>query len=140
VREFNAALPGMRGAVAYLDETRQPTEPVVVCNPMLFTSIVAYTQHHDRIYATGSPLQYPFYQGTAVMRDDEYLSAEELNRTPSQKVWTFDADKWFNHTWSVRMPPGWKEVSRRRFTEFNAEFIVRCYVRAERLQVPRVSE
>jgi len=131
-RDFDATLPGMRGAVAYLDSHRQPGEPLVACNPMLFTSIVAYTRERDKAYTYGSPQTYPFFQGTAVMRNEEYLSHEELRQSTSDRIWTFDADQWMGYTVSVPMPTGWDEVSRSRFPEFNAEFVLRCYSRIDR--------
>jgi len=131
LREFDATLPGMRGAVAYLDQHRSAEEPVIVVNPMLFTSIVAYTQQRSGIQTYGTRQSYPFYQGTAVMRDDEFLSQEAMEDVKSRRLWTFDADQWFGGTWNVRVPSGWKEVGRSRFPEFNAEFVVRCYERTK---------
>lgn len=128
-RAYDASLPGMQAAVEYLDEQRQPDDLVVVCNPMLFTSIVLYANDRSQLYAKGTPNSYPFFQGTAVMRDDEYLQLAKLDRRASERVWTFDADRWLGGTWSVHMPEGWHEVSRTRFKEFNADFIVRCYER-----------
>ncbi|QDU05394.1 hypothetical protein V6x_51310 [Gimesia chilikensis] len=126
-RTLNASLPGMRGAVTYLNDQREVDETVIVCNPMLFTSIVFYIDDRDQLFTQGTPRGYPYFQGTAVMRDDEYLQISELKNQSHTRIWTFDADKWFGHTWMVNLPPGWHEVSRKRFQEFNADFIIRCY-------------
>lgn len=128
-RAFNSSLPGMRSAVEYLNHIREPEDMVIVCNPMLFTSIVFYTNNRDQLYTQGTPRSYPFYQGTAVMRDDEYIQLGDLKNSSHNRIWTFDADKWFGHAWTVSLPPEWHEVSRKRFKEFNADFIIRCYER-----------
>lgn len=128
-REYNASLPGMNAAVNYLNEERGPDDIIIVCNPMLFTSIVFYAENRDQLYTQGTPTRYPYYQGTAVMRDDEYFRLSNLNERNPKRVWTFDADRWFGHAWSVSLPSEWQEVSRKRFKEFNADLIVRCYER-----------
>ncbi|QDT97529.1 glycosyltransferase family 39 protein [Gimesia aquarii] len=128
-RAFDASLPGMQAAVEYLDNKREAGDLALVCNPMLFTTIVFYTSDRNQLYTKGTPRNYPYYQGTAVMRDDEYFDLKELGGATNKRVWTFDADRWLGGTWSVHMPSGWREVSRRRFKEFNAEFIIRCYER-----------
>lgn len=128
-RAYDASLPGMQAAVEYLDEQREDGDLVLVCNPMLFTTIVFYTKERSQLYTKGRPHYYPYFQGTAVMRDNEYFDLSKLRKDTAQRVWTFDADRWLGGTWSVHMPPGWHEVSRSRFKEFNADFIVRCYER-----------
>lgn len=128
-RERDAQLPGMQGAIAYLDSQRQPTEPLIVCNPMLFVPLVACTPDRQAIYTTGSRKNYPFYQGTAVTRDEEYFSGQNLRDFEGNSFWTFDAERWFNHTWTVAVPSGWKETREVRFPEFNAVFVLRRYSR-----------
>ena len=128
-RQFNASLPGMQSAVSYLDQQRHPDDIAMICNPMLFTSIVLYTNNRDGLFVPGAPGRYPFFQGAGVMRDDEFQLLYKMNQPNQKRVWTFDADKWLGGTWSVPMSEKWHEVSRKRFKEFNAEFIVRCYER-----------
>ena len=128
-RAFNASLPGMRTAVEYLNHNREPEDAVIVCNPMLFTSIVFYIDNRAQLYTQGTPRSYPFFQGTAVMRDNEYMQLSDLKNSSQNRIWTFDADKWFGRAWTVNLPPEWHEVSRKRFKEFNADLIIRCYER-----------
>jgi hypothetical protein len=128
-RNRDARLPGMQGAITFLESRRNVDEPLIVCNPMLYIPMVAHTHHRERIYNWGSRNAYPFFQGTAVTREDEYFSDQNLREFSGDTLWTFDAERWFNHTWRVSVPPDWKEAEQFRFPEFNAEFVIRRYVR-----------
>lgn len=121
----------MRQAARYLDERRKPDEPVVVVNPMLFTTLVQYARERGGVRVIGEPNTYPFFQGTAAMRANEYVSRAELERYGGQRMWTVDADKWFGGAWTTPVPPGWKEAGRTRFRDFYAEIVVRRYVRED---------
>lgn len=129
IRERHAFLPGMKAAIDRFDEVRGPREVLICCNPMLFTSADIYSKNRDAIFVNGSARSYPFYQGTSVIRDDKYLlPTQHLGKT-IQAVWTLDAQRWFNATWEVKMPSGWKKAGEVQFTEFYADIILRLYVR-----------
>ena len=124
-----AQMPGMQTAVARFEQTRGPDEKLICCNPMLFTSADAYSQNRGDIYVKGSASNYPYFQGTAVIQENEYLTPEQYLGENVEAVWTLDAQRWFNATWSVEMPAGWKKAGEMRFPEFYADLILRLYVR-----------
>jgi hypothetical protein len=156
-REDYARRPGMMGAMAYLAETRHAGEPIVVCNPMLQVTAAAHTagntstvggrtQPSGRPHSgpspkgigemmavqvlSSNPSWFPYFQGTAVMREEEYLSPQDLGTSTAQRVWTIDAVDWILPEWKLLLPPQWIEVSSATFREWPAEtcrIIVRCY-------------
>lgn len=131
-REKMASHPGMQAAVARLDELRQEDEPVVVCNPMLYTSWVAYSSRRDRSYVYGTNDDYPFYHGTAVMREDEYLSADAVERESGDWLWTVGADRWMGKSWNAHLPDDWKEISNVHVSEYYCDLVLRLYRRDRR--------
>lgn len=128
-REQQAALPGMQSAMAHFDAQRRTGEPLIICNPMLYTSAIYDTTHRQELFTQGSRQRYPFFQGTAVMRESEFLSREAIDDRPGQVIWTLGAERWFNHTWTVSLSPGWSETSQTRFPEFNCILILRRHER-----------
>ncbi|HAH47920.1 glycosyltransferase family 39 protein [Gimesia sp.] len=132
IRERYAILPGMQAAIARFEKTRGPKEILICCNPMLYTSADAYATNRNSIFVSGSADRYPYYQGTAVIRDGEYFSATQSLDDSVQAVWTLDAQRWFNHSWSVDMPAGWNKTGEMKFPEFYADLILRLYVRDDK--------
>jgi hypothetical protein len=125
-RERLAQLPGMHGAIARFEEMRQPGEPLVACNPMLYTSVFAYSRHRGDCFVDAG--RYPHYQGTAVLREEEYFPRERLGNGSCQLVWTLGANQWHRGDWAVPMPPGWKVVGDWRFPEYYcSELVLRAY-------------
>lgn len=125
-RESDSLLPGMRGAMADIDSTRKAGEPLIVCDPAIFASVVAHTKRREETFTFYPGTPYPFTHGAAVIRDDEYLSADELQQSKYQSVWAFDAETW---GWKVPMPARWTMLGEKRFKEFNGVFVLRLYGR-----------
>src|SRR5436190_13087084 len=75
-RERLAHLPGMPEAVARFEGARQEGEQLIVCNPMLYTSVFAYSHHRGDCFVDAG--RYPHYHGTAVLREEEYFPRERL--------------------------------------------------------------
>ena len=118
---------GMPAAMAYLDEHRKPTENLIVCNPMLFTSAIAYTKKREGLFTYNDGEGYPYYYGSAVMRDQDYISREKIENSDSKWLWTLDANRWMGSSWSVPMPVGWKQIGEVRFQEYYCELVFRLY-------------
>jgi len=125
LREAAARLPGMQAAVARIDAARGD-EPLIVCNPMLYTSALMYTRDRSQTYLYQPPGGFPFFQGTAVIRDEEYADSNRLDRIPARFVWTMDADDSMGR---VLLPKGWKLVSEERYPEWYVNLIMRLYAR-----------
>jgi hypothetical protein len=127
-RERLANLPGMQGAIARFEAARQPGEPLIVCNPMLYTSVFAYSHHRGDCFVNAG--WYPHFHGTAVLREEEYFPRERLADGTCRVVWTLDANQWQGGNWAVPMPPGWKSVGDWRFPEYYCgELVLRMYER-----------
>src|SRR5262249_16249631 len=86
-REGAARLPGMQAAVAKLETTRGDA-PLVVSNPMLFTSVLTYIGDRSHVYNYQPRWGFPMYQGTPVMRDEDYVDTEWLEKTEADLLWT----------------------------------------------------
>jgi hypothetical protein len=127
-RDALTAKPGMQEAIARFDEARQAGEPLIICNPMLYTSAVAYTHHRNACFV--EPGSYPFFHGTAVMRADEYFPPGPLALEEFRAVWTLGANDWMGSNWDVSMPEGWKAAGDWRFPEYYCgELVLRMYER-----------
>jgi hypothetical protein len=150
-RERFAQRPGMTAAMEYLADVRQPDEPVIVCNPMLQITAVAHVasapMNGDRYHSWGHPRaegegevlqirvlskhrKFPYFQGTAVMRDEEYLSPDDLAKLRVPGLWAIDAVYWIRPEWKTALPQPWVEVSDVAIPEWvseNAQIIVRRY-------------
>ena len=125
-RERLARLPGIQGAMARFEEARQSSEPLIVCNPMLFTSVVAYARPGDDCFVATA--EYPFFHGTAVIRNEEYFPDKKLSDGSCRVVWTLDANQWHGSNWAVAMPKGWKPVGDWRFPEYYCgELVLRMW-------------
>ena len=77
---------------------------------------------------------FPYFQGTAVMREEEYLSPEALARLPARQVWVIDAVDWIAPEWRVELSKPWVEVSNVDFPEWvsgSAMIVVRCHVKKD---------
>lgn len=118
---------GMPAAMAYFDKHRKPSEKLIVCNPMLFTSAIAYTQNREGLFTHLDETGYPYYYGSAVMRDQDYISEERIKHSDSKWIWTLDANRWMGKSWSVPMPAGWKQIGEVRFQEYYCELVFRLY-------------
>tara|TARA_R110002167_G_scaffold101723_1_gene264671 strand:- start:2259 stop:2627 length:369 start_codon:yes stop_codon:yes gene_type:complete len=117
----------MPTAMAYFDSQRKPSENLLVCNPMLFTSVIAYTQNREGLFTYHGDEDYPYFYGSAVMRDQDYFSRDRINNCDSKWIWTLDANRWMQDSWSVPMPVGWKQVGEARFQEYYCELVFRLY-------------
>lgn len=148
-REGFARRPGMMGAMAYLSESRLPGEPVLVCNPLLQVTAAAHAgggpsqavPANSSTRRAGKPIlqvlsehrNFPYFQGTSVMREEDYLSPDALEKSSARRVWVIDASNWIIPEWRLSLPQSWVERSEIAFPEGaaagNGRIIVRCYQR-----------
>lgn len=132
-RDEKAGLPGMRAAMASIDQGRSDGEIVLFVNPMLYLNGLVYATSRTDAFAVGEREQYPYYQGASLTRDSDYL---DIANIPSDvnSVWVVDADRWFGRSWTVPMSSRWQLVAEDRFVEYYADIVVKFYRR-----VPAVS-
>ncbi|MCX7397703.1 MAG: glycosyltransferase family 39 protein [Planctomycetales bacterium] len=120
-----AKLPGIQTAVSKLAEMRRD-QPLVVCNPMLYTSVLTYVEDRANVYSFLPRHGYPFYQGTPVMKDKDYVNSAWLNASSHQNIWTLDADDSMGR---VPLSGDWKLLGEERYQEWFANLIIRRYSR-----------
>lgn len=121
-RERIAGLPGMRAAVARLNSSRGK-DPLVVCNPMFYTSVLTYIDDRDHVYNYLPQHGFPLYQGTPVMRDEQYVDSEWIQKFPHQHLWTLDTDLYGR----VPVPTGWELVAEEPYEEWIGNVTIRLY-------------
>lgn len=135
-RDEAAGRPGMRQAMAYVGAVRRQGEPIIVANPMIQIMAAAYAPTAARVQVFSASREFPYFQGTAVMSDEEYISPEQLERISGRVVWVVDTQRSTTGTWEVTLPRGWVDVAEERFAELgNSESAVvvrRCLRRPSR--------
>lgn len=131
-RELVSRRPGLVAAMAYLADVRKPSEPLIVANPMLQIAAVAHAVGSEDVYVLSQSTSFPFFHGAAVMRNDEYLSPEELITSRARKLWVIDAVNWIGRDRAARIPAPWVDVSEEVFPEQlspSCKIVVRCCMR-----------
>jgi hypothetical protein len=129
------ALPGARGAAAWIASQRRADEPLV-CPPHYFLAVVhhlgAEQRHGCFLFDEAGRVKH--YMGSAALKDGEAVSSDWLARLSADRVWVVDmqdgagcfADR------TIAMPGGWVPVSQRSFTEafhFQGTLVVTAYAR-----------
>ena len=103
-REHQARLPAMPSAISRIDAARGD-EPLLVSNPLLYVSAVGYTSNRGATFLYRPPHGFPYFQGTAVVRDEQYLDRSALNQHATTGLWTLDGEGWLGR---VPAPDGWR--------------------------------
>jgi hypothetical protein len=108
---------GARAAARYIQEHKSGNEPVVVCWPLFYFSMLYYAGDADGhyVYTDGSPILH--YYGSAALIPEDLITDKELRAISSRRVFAVNMQggQWGNH--SVPVPPSWVEKSRRVFRE-----------------------
>ena len=115
----------MQGAVATIEAAR-PGEPVIASNLMLYTSVLTYIEDRRQVFQYLPVSGIPFYQGTAVMLDEEYADSAWLSSMYADGLWILDAGDSMGR---VPIPSDWRLVGEEAFQEWFANLTVRLYVR-----------
>lgn len=131
-RDEMAARPGIAAAMQYLSTIRRTDEPIVVANPMMQIVAARYVPRSEPVRVLGAAHRFPYFQGTAVMRDEEYLTRARLEDGDARVIWVIDALKSTTGTWKVDLPHGWTDVAEETFAELggsNSAIVVRRCLR-----------
>lgn len=127
-REELAAKPGMAAAMAYLADAWTPGEPVVVASPLVQVTADSHALKRMPVQVLHDGGELPYFLGTAVMRDDEFISPAVLASSPAKKAWFVDVINGGSGTWTVRLPDPWVDVAEEAFPEWcspKSEIVVR---------------
>jgi hypothetical protein len=131
-RDRWASQPGFQSAVAYIEEFRHPGEPLLVGNPMVQITTAAYAEPGTAVYVLSPSGNFPYFQGTAVMRETEYVTPERVAEWDSDRIWTIDTLNWTGGTNRVPLPRPWVDVREEVFHDWyrtGSQLVVKEWVR-----------
>lgn len=134
-RDRWASRPGFQSAVAYIDEIRQPGEPIFVANPMIQITAAAYADPDTPVKVLSASSEFPYFQGTAVMRDSDYATPDEVSEWPTDRIWVIDAVNWTGGTSRVTLPRPWVDIRDEAFYDWyqlGSQLVVKECVRSRR--------
>jgi len=124
-RENAAQLAGIQAVATRLDQ-EQPNQTVLVCDPLLYTCVLSYTIEKDRFYLFKPPHGFVFFQGTAVIREEEYVDTEWIDETSRRSLWTVD---WAGRNQQLPLNRQWKLDQEELYLEWYGSLKLRKYVR-----------
>lgn len=129
LREKKSEHPGMQAAIKRFDTISKSSEPLIVCNPLLYTTAITCSNNRDRIFTYTRDIgqEYPFYQGSSVMLESDYINPTMINKTNAKWIWTLDESRWLKR--KVPLPGSWKLVGETSFPDFYCELVLRLYER-----------
>ncbi|MBI1917915.1 MAG: glycosyltransferase family 39 protein [Planctomycetes bacterium] len=109
--------PGARAAADYIHEQRQPGEPVVVCSPLMYFSLLYHAPDRAAhyLYSDGHPI--PHFYGTAALTREDLITDAQLRGIPSRRLWAVNMAGGYWGSYRVSVPSGWVERNRRSFRE-----------------------
>ena len=109
--------PGAQGAAAFLQEQRRPGEPVIVCMPRFYFSLLHYAKDRRdyHLYSDGRPM--PHHYGTAAMIPEDLITDEQLRTLRSRRVWVVDMAGGNMGFHAVPVPSEWVVKERRVFSD-----------------------
>jgi len=125
-----ARKPGARACAAFLAEKRNANEPVVVCSPLLYFTMLYHA--HDRsgwlVYNDGRGVVH--YEGGAIITSSDLIYQGGLDAIESETLWVVDMTGWGNR--EVPVPGTWSRTHETRYPEVyhvQGEIILRQYTR-----------
>jgi hypothetical protein len=121
-REYLARSPGVRGAVAYLEQYRRPEEPVVVGSPFVHPIVQYYARDRSGIYTRYHGDHRESMLSGPPLRAAEYQEVDQLLRQPLDRVWTIDSYGMFRAEgrFEADLPPhAWRLERQEEFREPN---------------------
>lgn len=133
-RSQMAGRPGIPELLATWQEHREADEPLVFCNPMFSTVARMYQDPADlRIF--GQEDDYPFFVGTAITSDEEYLSSAEIDSGRWQKIWVCDHGNRERYLNPVEMSDAWRLVTEKGVSDYSGAYYLRSYERSEQRKI-----
>ncbi len=127
-RKAAADSPALSVAVREYEKLRNKDEPIVVADPVLFLSVRPLANRPDSLRAFGSLGQHPFYLGTAVMSDLDFIDSSGVDALPRDWVWTLASIKGGRRR-HVQLSSNWQLQAEKTFTKPNEKLILRLFRR-----------
>lgn len=129
-RQSCAEVPGTQGAIAFLNDNRQPHEPVIVSSPLVHTIALQYLRDRSEFLA----ISYGDHRSNILsgppMQDQDYVGTNDLIQRRPPVLWTINADGLFGRYSAVDLPKEYQLVAAERFPErfgYRMDLVVRKY-------------
>jgi mannosyltransferase len=118
--------PGMRAAVAYIEETGARNEPVIVASPMLYFPAAYYFHDRTRCHLFSAGGRPAHFAGGPITVADDLIRHEQIAKLGPGRAWVIAG--WGGG--SIPVPSHWKLASRDEFPEvfdFQGTVVVESY-------------
>lgn len=79
--------PGIEAAVASMESARAPGEPMFATSSLVYFPASFYARQRDALRLIDGPAGLPFYLGGPVIRREDRITREELERLTGDRVW-----------------------------------------------------
>jgi len=120
--------PGARACTSFLADHRRSEEPVIVCSPLLYYSVLYHAQDRTGWFLYSDRRDVVHYEGAAVVDTKDVIRDVQLQAISSERVWVIDMTGWGGR--EVPVPRTWSLLSVRRFPEVyyvQGEILLREY-------------
>ena len=109
--------PGVKGATAWIAQSRRPGEPVVVCSPLFFFSVLYHLPGRADcfLFTDGQPVVH--YEGGSAVIPQDLITAESLHTLRTGRVWVVNMDGGHWGTRTVPVPAHWRLTNHVSFLE-----------------------
>lgn len=107
--------PGARACTAFLAEKRKAGEPVVVCSPLLYFSVLYHAENRSGWFVYNDGRGVVHYEGGAIISPDDLIFDAGLEAIDSPRIWVVDMTGWGTRT--VPVPGSWTLAAEIRFPE-----------------------
>lgn len=119
------------------EEHRVEGEPLLLCNPMFYTTARIYSDEPSSLKVfLPEDFYYPFYFGTAIISDDENLTKDAIERSSMTTVWVCDVGSSQHHIQPVKLDDSWKLITETSMKDYSGIFFLRQYSRVSEKRVP----
>lgn len=129
-RDYLASFPGTRTAIAYLNENRNSSEPVICSSPFVLTIALQYVDESKSMYTEyHGDHRSNILSGPSIKLSD-YESVPKLLKSHPRTLWTIDAIGLFGGVHTVDIPPEYVLVNEERFSErfgYRMDLLVKKY-------------
>ncbi|WP_197444234.1 glycosyltransferase family 39 protein [Maioricimonas rarisocia] len=120
---------GIPGMLETWREHRRADEPLVFSNPMFYTTACVYAGGPSGMKIFGAEADYPFFVGTALTSDDEYLSAARIDMSDWETVWVCDYGRRERFLMPVQLGNLWQLATEISLNDYSGTFFLRRYDR-----------
>ena len=109
--------PGVKGATAWIAESRRPGEPVVVCSPLFFFPVLYHLPGRSDcfLFSDGQPVVH--YEGGSAVMPQDLITTETLSTLRTGRVWVINMDGGHWGTRTVPVPAHWRLTNHATFLE-----------------------